>query len=148
MRYRFLLFFFCIALSGSSGAATERATFVGGTLTAFQSGLNGTLGTREADALVFATKKTNVRIPYRNIKMIEYGQRVNRRVMLAYAVSPMFLLLKARKHFVTLQFHDDAGQQAMVLRVDKNAIRPLLATLEARSGLVVRYQDDDARRLR
>jgi hypothetical protein len=69
--------------------------------------------------------------------------------VLAYAVSPMFLLMKARKHFVTLQFTDGAGQQqAVVLRVDKNLVRPLLASLEAKTGRVIEYQDDNARRTR
>jgi hypothetical protein len=133
----------------SSAAASDRATYVGGTLSMFRSGASGTIGSAEADALVFTANRTTIRIPYRSVKTIEYGQNVNRRVLLAYTVSPMFLLSKARKHFVTLQFTDDAGQQqAVVLRVDKNLVRPLLASLEAKTGRVVEYQDDNARRTR
>ena len=34
----------------------------------------------------------------------------------------------------------------MVFRVDKNAIRPALVALEARTGLKVKYQDQEARK--
>ena len=59
----------------------------------------------------------------------------------------MLLLSKSRRHYVTLGYIDDAGkQQAMVLRVDKGDIRMVLASLEARTGRRVEYQDDEARK--
>ena len=81
--------------------------------------------------------------------MIEYGQEVSRRVVLAWVISPIFLLLKARAHFVTLGFTDETGKhQAIVLRVDKHLIRSELAALEARTGHTVQYQDAEARKFR
>ena len=41
---------------------------------------------------------------------------------------------------------DDGKQQAMVFRMDKNGIRPMLVGLEARTGLKVQYQDPEARK--
>ena len=65
----------------------------------------------------------------------------------AIVVSPVLILSKSRKHFLTVGYTDDGGrQQAIVFRVDKNSIRPVLAGLEARTGLKVQYQDVDARR--
>jgi hypothetical protein len=59
----------------------------------------------------------------------------------------VLLLSKSRKHFVTLGFVDSEGiQQALVLRVDKGDIRSMLASLEARSGRRVEYQDGEARK--
>ncbi len=43
---------------------------------------------------------------------------------------------------------EDGKQQAMVFRVDKNSIRSTLAGLEARTGLKVQYQDEQARKAR
>jgi hypothetical protein len=72
---------------------------------------------------------------------------VDRRLALALAVSPVFLLSKARKHYLTLGYADEAGeQQALVFRVDKDSIRAALVALEARSGVKVRYQDAEARK--
>ena len=65
--------------------------------------------TADADAFVFVTSSTTLRIPYARINLVEYGQDVSRRVILAWAVSPIFLLSKAHKHFITLGYTDDTG---------------------------------------
>ncbi len=78
---------------------------------------------------------------------MEYGQTVGRRLDLAIIISPAFLLVKKRKHFLTVGYTDDEGkQQALVFRVDKNDIRATLASLEARTGQRVQYQDEEARK--
>jgi hypothetical protein len=65
----------------------------------------------------------------------------------AVLLSPVFLLAKTRKHYLTVEFTDDQGrQQAMVFMVGKNDVRSLLVILEAKSGRRIEYQDDDARR--
>jgi hypothetical protein len=62
-------------------------------------------------------------------------------------ISPVFLVAKRRSHFVTIGYQDAAGtQQAMVFEVDKGEIRSLLVSLEARTGLRVEYQDEEARK--
>ena len=66
---------------------------------------------------------------------------------MAVVISPMFLLSKKRRHFVTIGYADDQGkQQALVFRVDKNDIRATLVSLEARTGLKIQYQDQEARK--
>jgi hypothetical protein len=62
-------------------------------------------------------------------------------------ISPVLLLSKSRKHFVTIGYADAAGeQQALVFRVGKHDIRSVLASLEARTGRRVEYQDNEARK--
>jgi hypothetical protein len=81
------------------------------------------------------------------VNLLEYGQSVSRRVALAVVVSPLFMLSKSRQHFLTIGFADaDGKQQAMVFRVDKAKIRSILVALEARTGLKIQYQDDEARK--
>jgi hypothetical protein len=88
-----------------------------------------------------------VSVGYDRINLLEYGQNVNRRVALAVAISPLFLLSKSRHHFLTVGYTDNDGkQQAMVFRVDKGKIRSILVALEARTGLKIQYQDDQARK--
>ncbi len=123
------------------------ARCVGGTITSLRTGMNGQVLTNTADAFVFVAPAGTVRIPYDKINLIEYGQEVQRRVMLAWMISPMFLLLKSRKHFLTLGFQDAEGhQQALVLRLDKRSVRSTLAALEARSGRKVTFLDAEARK--
>jgi hypothetical protein len=66
---------------------------------------------------------------------------------MAVVISPMFLLSKSRKHFLTVGYQDESGHhQALVFRVDKNDIRATLVSLEARTGLKIQYQDEEARK--
>jgi hypothetical protein len=142
--------FSLLLLAATAGAAMHPggpAKCVGGTITSLRTGINGEVLTSTPDAFVFVAPSGTVRIPYDKINLIEYGQDVQRRVMLAWMISPMFLLLKSRKHFLTLGFQDAEGrQQALVLRLDKRAVRPTLAALEARSGRTVTFLDAEARK--
>ena len=52
-----------------------------------------------------------------------------------------------RDSFLTIGYSDSNGkQQALVLEVGKDEIRPLLVSLEARTGRTVEYQDEEARK--
>ena len=127
--------------------AQSRAEYVGGTVPALASGAGGSVEIADAGYFVFYAKGAQVRVPYGRINLLEYGQKVDRRLLMAVVVSPIFVLSKTRKHFLTVGYTgDDGKQQAIVFRVDKNSIRPVLAGLEARTGLKVQYQDAEARK--
>jgi hypothetical protein len=100
-----------------------------------------------ADEMVFRCASGDIRVAYRKVNTLEYGQTVSRRYAAAVLVSPLLLLSKARKHFVTLGYVDAEGQQQVVVfRVEKGDIRSVLVGLEARTGRRVEYQDDEARK--
>jgi hypothetical protein len=127
--------------------AQSRVEYVGGTVPDVASGAGGAVELSDAHYFAFYAKGAQVRVPYDHINLLEYGQKVDRRLLMAVAISPVFLLAKTRKHFLTVGYTDDDGkQQAMVFRVDKNGIRPMLVGLEARTGLKVEYQDPEARK--
>jgi len=127
--------------------AQSRVEYVGGTLSAVASGAGGSMELSDSHYFAFYTRGTQVRVPYDRINLLEYGQKVDRRLLMAVVISPMFLLAKSRKHFLTVGYTDDDGkQQAMVFRVDKNGIRSALVGLEARTGQKVQYQDPEARK--
>ncbi len=130
------------SLVAESGAGAE---YVGGTV-ALSSG-SGVIDLTHEEFFVFRTKKAGVRIPYDKVNLLEYGQQVNRRYAMAVVISPLLLLSKSRKHFLTVGYTDEEGrQQAIVLRVQKSHIRSVLVGLEARTGRKVQYQDSDARK--
>ena len=127
--------------------AQSHAEYVGGTIPALASGAGGSVEIADERYLAFYSRGAQVRVPYERINLLEYGQKVDRRLLMAVVISPVFLLAKTRKHFLTVGYTDDDGkQQAMVFRVDKNGIRPMLVGLEARTGLKVQYQDPEARK--
>ncbi len=147
MNFRFLLplSLLCFAAFGTDRG--DHVEYVGGTISALPTKTDGYINTHGEDLFLFQTKDVTVQIPYEKINVLEYGQRVSRRYAEAVLLSPVFLLSKTRKHYLTVEFTDDRGkQQAMVFLVSKNDVRALLVILEAKSGRRIEYQDDDARR--
>ncbi len=135
-----------LAMTGAAETA-GRVEYVGGTLEALKSGSDGSLLTADLQVLTVQIGKRETAVPYSRINLVEYGQNSSRRIVMAVVVSPLFLLSKSRRHYLTIGFRDaEDRQQAMVLRVDKKKVRALLASLEARTGLRVMYQDDEARK--
>lgn len=139
-----------LLLSGMALTAAEpgvRAQFIGGTLAGVAAKSSARLDLSGPEALVFRCGKTELNIAYQKINTLEYGQTVGRRYAAAILISPLLLLSKSRKHFVTIGYTDAEGrQQALVFRVEKGDIRAALAGLEARTGRRVEYQDDEARK--
>ena len=124
-----------------------RVEYVGGTLSALSANTEGRLRTTDPRYLSVAARGTEIRIPYEDINLLEYGQNASRRYVLALTISPILLLSKSRRHFLTIGYQDPEGrQQALVFRVHKDDLRPLLASLEARTGRKVEYQEVEARK--
>jgi 6-phosphogluconolactonase (cycloisomerase 2 family) len=132
-----------IATAAHSGS---RAEYVGGTRLDIPANNSGDIRITDEVYFVFVSNRTQVKVPYERINLLEYGQKVDRRYIAAVVLSPLFLLAKKRQHFLTVGFQDEEGrQQAMVFRVDKNDVRMTLVALEARTGQRIQYQDDEAR---
>ena len=134
----------CGILSAQAGG---RAKYIGGTLALIPQSTEGRIVATDEEHLVFRCKRQELRVRYDRINLLEYGQKVDRRIALALIVSPMFLLSKKRDHFLTIGYLDNEGrQQALVFRVDKGDIRTVLVSLEARTGRKVEFQDEEARK--
>jgi hypothetical protein len=124
-----------------------KAQFVGGTVSCITAKTNFRLDLTGADTLHLQWGNTALDIAYQKVNTVEYGQHVSRRYVEAVLISPVLLLAKSRRHFVTIGYLDDAGkQQALVFRVEKGDIRSVLASLEARTGRRIEYQDNEARK--
>jgi hypothetical protein len=132
-----------LACAGDHG----RVEYIGGTVNAIPKGAGGLLKTTGKEYLALLTRKSTLQVLYERVNLLEYGQQVSRRYALAVLINPVLILSKKRVHFLTVGFKDDEGrQQAMVFVVDKGDIRTLLASLEARTGLRVEFQDEEARK--
>ena len=124
----------------------QKAVYRGGTLDIFEPPAAGEIFTNVPEELVFMAKRTRLTIPYDAVNSLEYGQKAGRRLGLAIAVSPLFLLSKKRRHYLTVGFLDEDGeQQAAVFELGKRIVRATLAALEAKTGLLVEFEDEKAR---
>jgi hypothetical protein len=147
---RVVILILVLVLFSSPGKAARPGSaveYLGGTLLSLNPRTMGWLVTTDPDSLVFNSRKSMIRVPYERINQLEYGQKVDRRVWEAVLLSPLFVLSKKRDHYVTVGFElEDGQQQALLFRVDKDDVRGLLVSLEARTGRKVTYQDDEARK--
>lgn len=144
---RFVLFAILLSVPVVAASRGGRADYIGGTIAEIPDGCSGQLDSVDELYFVFYSKGASWRISYEQINLIEYGQKVDRRYLAAIVISPLFLLSKKRQHFLTLGYTDEDGrQQAMVFKVNKDDIRFLLVSLEARTGRKVQFQDDEARK--
>lgn len=146
MRNLVLTIVFLIGLEAAAGPRTgSRVEYIGGTRADIPERNAGELRVTDHVYFVFLAKHTQVKIPYGRINLLEYGQKVDRRY-LAAMISPMFMMMKKREHFLTIGFQDDDGaQEAMVFRLNKDDVRLTLVSLEARTGQQVQFQDEDSR---
>lgn len=138
-----------LAFRGLCGAARPGSAveYLGGTLASLNPRTMGWLVTTDPDSLVFQSRRSTIRVPYERINQLEYGLKVDRRVLEAVLLSPLLVLTKKRDHYVTVGFElEDGQQQALLFRVEKGDVRALLVSLEARTGRRVSYQDDEARK--
>jgi hypothetical protein len=146
MRRATLALLALVSLLGA-GSNGSRVLYVGGTVAGISMKSGARIETGGEESLSLSSGSKVVEIPYREINTLEYGLRVNRRYMEAILISPIFLVAKKKTHFLTIGYTDGQGhQQAMVLQVKKDEIRPLLVSLEARTGRKVEFQDEEARK--
>jgi hypothetical protein len=142
------------------------AKYVGGTVATIPQEMLGELDTSDQKALSFEwaeTKKTEGRtwrIAYSQVTGLSYGQHAGRRVGAAAAVTAStfglgapvmvpLLLVKKRRHYLTIEFLDEKGKkQGAIFLVGKRAIGNLLDDLEAKTGKKTQFEDEEARKAR
>ncbi len=139
-----------LEIPANAGIGSKSAMYIGGTLQ-IKEETEGTCSTADEKVFIFQYKNgkqvTKLEIPYDTMDTLEYGQKAGRRVGLAIAISPVALFSKKRRHFLTLNYKDNADkQQAAVFELGKDIVRTTLASLEARSGRKIEYQDEEARK--
>ena len=130
-----------------AGIGSHNTMYVGGTVTAIKELTEGKSSTADEKVFTFEYKGGRLVIPYERMNTLEYGQKAGRRLGLAIAVSPVALLSKKRKHYLTVNYLDEnQKQQAAVFELGKDVVRTTLASLQAHSGRKIEFQDEEARK--
>jgi len=138
---------FAFALAGNAGLGSDKTAYIGGTENQIKEGTEGASSAKDEKKFTFDYKGGSLDIPYEEVNDLEYGQKAGRRIGLAITISPWLLFSKKRKHFLTVGWKDQQDKQhAAVFELGKSIIRTTIATLEARTGKKVDYQDDEARK--
>src|SRR5688500_13530884 len=144
---RVLLAVALICFAGTAAQPGVKIEIIGGTLPDVPAKTRARMDLTTGEAVLLHYGKTELRIDYAKVNTIKYCQNVSRRYAAGILISPVLLLSKSRRHFVTLGYLDgESKQQALVVRIEKGDIRAVLASLEARTGRRVEYQDKEARK--
>ncbi len=102
------------------------------------SSVKGTLSFDAAKKSVeFLTESnaTAFSIKYDVIKDLLYEQTSTPRYAEAVLISPFFLLAHSKKHYLTIQYTDEAGAgQFVIVRLDKKNARAAVAAAESETG--------------
>jgi len=136
-----------LAAQSAWALGSDKVKFMGGTVASVPEKSEGRVESTDPTNMVFSGEKGGtVRVPWRKIQSIEYGQKVSRRWKTAL-LTPWALLSKGRKHSVTITYKDGSGtDQAAVFEFGKDVYRPALAALKAKSGKQIACQDQEAQK--
>lgn len=130
-----------------AGLGSDKTKYMGGTISSLKEGEEGKSSAKDEKVFLFESGKDRLEIPYDHIDSLEYGQKAGRRVGVAFVINPIFIFSKKRRHFLTIGYTDaDGKQQAGVFELGKDVIRVTLASMEARTGRKIEYQDEEARK--
>ncbi len=134
-------------LAAFAGLGSDKTMYMGGTVNSIKEGTEGKSSAKDEKSFLFEYGAGKLNIPYERMDSLEYGQKAGRRLGLAIALTPLALFSKKRRHYLTIGYKDENDkQQAVVFELGKDVVRTTLATLEARSGMKIEYQDDEARK--
>lgn len=154
-----LLVLILVVPNASAGVNRHRAKVSGGSTRVPPVASEGIFDTTEEANLIFKYKvRTKDEIgpypdavfdvPYAKINKLVYGQTKNLRVGQTIALSAvagvgglLLLLSKSHTHYVSIDYTDDSNhEQTMTFEVGKDAIRPLINSLEVRTGKKFEYE--------
>lgn len=100
---------------------------------------------KEKKLMEFQDEKSQpvVTIPYEKIRSMLYEKTAKPRYAEAILLSPFFLFTKTKKHFLTIQYTDDAGNgKFSVFHMDKSNARDIANTAEAETGKKVEFSEE------
>jgi hypothetical protein len=146
----------------ASALAGDKAAYVGGTIARFNMPGTHIKGRVEIGPRQFVfVPDTGLHakpllIDYESIHHLEFGQNVSRRTALvtgtAVVLGPLglvSLMAKSRAHYLTVTYASEPSRtEVIVIELGKNVVRSTLAVVEARSGIPIEYQDEEARKWR
>lgn len=147
MTRRNLLPILCASAALASAAVRgDDVLYVGGSINGIPEKTEGKLNL-EGKGAVFTSKKGEFSIPFQAVTSLEYGQKAGRRVGVAIAISPIALLSKKRKHFLSIGYADAAGaKQGVVFEIGKGKTHSVISAFETKSGKKVEFESEEAKK--
>jgi len=137
----------CLPLPAAGAVRGDEVMYVGGTWTGIAENTEGKVDISGQSAMVFTARKFTTVIPYQGIASLEYGEKAGRRVAASLAASPVALLFKKRKHYITITYNDEAGSnQSVVFELAKGVVNSVVNRLETRSGKKLAFESEAARK--
>lgn len=130
----------------SYAVSSKQAQYDGGTVTQIPKSQTGNLIAGDS-SLQFDYHKDDFAIPYASITDMEYGDKPSTRIGTSVGVALVCLpcgiaslFIKAKHHFLTLEFMQGTTKEAAVFELGKALPQTLLPVLEVKTGKKISYQ--------
>jgi hypothetical protein len=155
-----LLLIFSVCLQTAfAGINPQQTKVVGGTTGLPPTGAMGFLDAKDPERLNFKYQDGknsetgrftggNFSVAYASISRVTFGDTKHLRIGQTIALSALagaggllLLLSKSHKHYLTVDYRDEKGQNQMIgFEVGKDAIQPLIDSIEMRTGKKVEFE--------
>jgi hypothetical protein len=139
---------FAFSLAAARAAVRgDEVMYVGGSMEQIPDKTEGKFALDAPTGAEFNSEKGQFTILYKGITSLEYGQKAGRRIGIAIMISPVALLSKKRKHFLSVGFTDEKGnKQGAVFELSKSNTHTIISTLEKHSGKKVEFESEEAQK--
>ena len=132
----------------ADAVSSKQAEYDGGTVTQIPKAQKGKLIAGSTN-LRFEWNQSGYAIPYASVTDMEYGKKPSTRIGTSIGVALVCwpcgiasLFIKAKHHFLTLEFSQGTTNQAVVFELGKALPQTLLPILEVKTGKKVVYQQE------
>jgi hypothetical protein len=103
-----------------------------------EAGVKGTLifdGNSKKVEFLNPTGAAAFSINYDSIRSMQYERTGQSRYLAALVISPAFLLTRAKKHYLTIEYNDQSGEaHSVIVRLNKRNARKAVATATAQTS--------------
>ncbi len=130
-----------------AGGKGSRAEYAGGTIAQIPDGCSGSIQAIDDEFFVFYSKKRAGACPTKKSTSSNTDKKWIAATWPLYSYRRSFCSAKNASIFSPSDIPTKPGrQQAMIFRVNKDDIRMILVSLEARTGRKIEFQDEEARK--
>ena len=138
------------------GVGSKHAKYIGGTLEHIKADTEFNDVSTFGDSFSISRKnkkKGSIEIPYADIKSLEYGQKVGRRIgqaivlgIFTMGIGGLLALAKKRRHYLSITYSNGDATEAVVVELGKKITRQTLKVLEVRSGVEIEFESEEAKK--
>jgi len=128
-----------LPLAADPDVSGKQVMYLGGSIAPPAEGTIGEIDLTHGESFLFQSSAGRIEIPYAQIRDIQYGQKLKRKLpLLTGAAVRLILRPRKKRHFVSIRFSDDGAEHVVLFEIPKTMATSVTTVLEARTGRRIR----------